>query len=190
MTGSNPESPDRFRLLATFIAGRSVAVTEVPAVQLAHTNGCVIFVSAGRSALEQRREILLQSALLGAGSLDRKFAKALRGRRSVARRYLALEGRRVLAGLAGWLPLAATLCPDGEPITATADESLELARSRVKVCDPRSGSASSDPPACSRPLPAPADRIPPASCIWNSILSIYPRRTTRSSSARARSSNS
>jgi hypothetical protein len=136
VTDSDPENPDRFRLLAAFIAGRSVAIAEVPAGQAAHTNGCVIFVAAGRSAAEQRREIVLQSALLGAGSLDQKLVKALRGRRAVARRYLALEGRRVLAGLARQLPLAATLRPDAEPITATAGESLELARGRAEVCDP------------------------------------------------------
>ena len=78
----------------------------------------------------------MQSALLGAGSLDQKWVKALRARPSVARRYLALEGRRVLAGLAGQLPLAAELRPDEEPSTATADESLEVARGRVEVPDP------------------------------------------------------
>jgi len=135
VTDSDPQSPDRFRLLATFIAGRSVAIAEAPAGQLAHTNGQVIFVSAGRTGAEQRREIVLQSALLGAGSLDQKLVKALRARPSVARRYLALEGRRVLAGLAGQLPLAATLRPDQEPRTATADESLEVASSRVGVPD-------------------------------------------------------
>ena len=79
---------------------------------------------------------MLQSALLGAGSLDQKWVKALRARPSVARRYLALEGRRVLAGLAGQFPLAAELRPDEEPSTATADESLEVARGRVEVPDP------------------------------------------------------
>ena len=100
MTASDPNNPDRFGLLATFIAGRSVSVTEAPAGAAAHTNGQVIFVSEGRSAAEQRREMLVQSALLGAGSLDRRLVKALRARPAVARRYLALEGHRVLAELA------------------------------------------------------------------------------------------
>ena len=136
MTDFEPTNPDRFRLLATFIAGRSVAIAEAPAGQVAHTDGQVIFVSAGRSGAEQRREIVLQSALLGAGSLDHQRVKALRARRSVARRYLALEGRRVLAGLAGRLPLAASLRLEEEPSTATADESLEVATSRVAVPHP------------------------------------------------------
>jgi Mg-chelatase subunit ChlD len=136
VTTSDPNSPERFRLVATFIAGRSVGIAEARAGQAAHTNGQVIFVSAGRSLVEQRREMLIQSALLGAGSLDRRLVKPLRARPVAARRYLALEGRRVLAELARQLPLAAALRPDGEPSTATADESLEVASGRVDVADP------------------------------------------------------
>ncbi len=128
--------PDRFRLLATFIAGRSVEIAEAPAGKPAHTDGQVIFVTAGGSVAQQRREMLLQSALLGAGSLDQRLVKALRARPVVARRYLALEGRRVLAELASHMPLATALRPDEEPTTATAHESLEMARARTKVVDP------------------------------------------------------
>ena len=100
MTASAPDSADRFRLLATFIAGRSVSIAEAPVGEAAHTNGQVIFVSAGGSVAERRREMLVQSALIGAGSLDQRLVKALLARPLVARRYLALEGRRVLAELA------------------------------------------------------------------------------------------
>jgi nitric oxide reductase NorD protein len=133
---SDPLGPNRFRLLASFIANRFVEIAEAPAGQAAHTNGHVIFVSAGRSIAEQRREVLVQSALLGAGSLDQRLVKALRARPSVARRYLALEGRRVLAELAVQIPLAAQLCPERGASTASADESLETARGRTKVADP------------------------------------------------------
>ena len=115
MTDSDPKNPNRFRLLATFVAGRSVAIALASAGQAAHTNGQVIFVSADRSVAEQRREIVIQSALLGAGSLDQRLVKPLRARPSVARRYLALEGRRVLAGLGWSLPLAAAAPPRREP---------------------------------------------------------------------------
>jgi len=136
VTASDPNSPDRFRLLAGFIAGRSVDVAEALAGESAHTDGRVIFVSAGRPVAEQRRELLVQSALLGAGSLDQRLVKALRARPSVARRYLTLEGRRVLAELAREIPLAAAVRADGAPSTASAAESLEVARGRVKVADP------------------------------------------------------
>ena len=136
MTTSDPCSPDRFRLLASFIAGRSVDIAEAPAGQAAHTNGRVVFVSADGSVAQQRHEMLVQSALLGAGSLDQPLVKALRARPLVARRYLALEGHRALAELATHIPLAAELCPDEEPSTASADRSLEIACGRTKVADP------------------------------------------------------
>jgi nitric oxide reductase NorD protein len=133
---SAPEDPGRFRLLATFVAGRSVDVAEAQPGQPAYTNGQVIFVSAGASANEQRREMLLQAALLGAGSLDAGLVKGLRARPWLARRYLTLEGRRVMAALAERVALAAELGRDGEPRTLTADQSLEVARSRAQVPDP------------------------------------------------------
>jgi Mg-chelatase subunit ChlD len=136
VTASDSKNPNRFRLLATFVAGRSVDVVEAAAGQAAHTNGQVVFVSAGGSVAEQRREVLVQSALLGAGSLDKRLVKALRARPLVARRYLALEGQRVLAELAEQNPLAAAIRLAGEPVTSTPDESLEMARSRAKVADP------------------------------------------------------
>lgn len=135
MTVLDPQGPERFRLLASFVTGRSVDIAEAPAGH-AHTNGQIIFASAGSSTEQQRREVLLQSALLGAGSLDPALVKGLRARPGVARRYLALEGRRALADLARRLPLAATLSTAGAPSTASAAESLELARGRGEVADP------------------------------------------------------
>ena len=136
MTASNPNDPNRFRLLATYIAGRPVDVAQAPAGEAAHTDGKVIFVSPGRPLAEQRREMLIQGALLGAGSLDRRLVKALRARPSTARRYLALEGHRVLAELADRMPLAAALRPDAPVRTASAVESLEKARSPAEIADP------------------------------------------------------
>ncbi|MBO2447698.1 VWA domain-containing protein [Actinomadura barringtoniae] len=136
MTDLDQGGPGRFRFLATAIAGRSVDVAEARTGEAAHTNGRVVFVSAGGSVAEQRRETVVQSALLGAGSLDRQWAKALWSRPAVARRYLTLEGRRVLAELAEHYPVAAAIRPAGDPGTASAAESLELARGRGKVPDP------------------------------------------------------
>ncbi|MGE2715360.1 nitric oxide reductase activation protein NorD [Mycolicibacterium litorale] len=133
MTGAGPMGPERFRLLAGFLAGRPVDVAQAQPGQRAHTDGAVIFVSAAGSVADQRREVLVQSALIGAGSLDPRLVMALRARPPVARRYLAVEGRRVLADVAARVPLAAALRPDGEPRTQTADESLEIARGRGHV---------------------------------------------------------
>jgi nitric oxide reductase NorD protein len=135
---TEPESFDlgRFRFLATFVAGRPLGVTEAPIGEPPHTDGRLVFVSAGRPLAEQRRELIVQAALLGAGSLDHRRVRPLRGRRKLARRYLALEGHRVLAALAARLPLAAAFAPSGKVATASADESLEMARSRNAIDDP------------------------------------------------------
>jgi Mg-chelatase subunit ChlD len=136
VTASDSGSPERFRFLATFLAGRPLSVTEAPRGETAHTDGRFVFVSAGRSVSEQRREVLVQGALLGAGSLDHRLVRVLRRRPKLGRRYLALEGRRVLAELATRLPLAHALDPKGEPTTSTADQSLEVARGRRTLADP------------------------------------------------------
>ncbi|OBJ34882.1 nitric oxide reductase activation protein NorD [Mycobacterium colombiense] len=133
---SHPHNPDRFRFLATHIAGRSVEVTEAPVGESAHTDGRFIFVSPGGSVEQQRREMVVQAALLGAGSLDPRLVKRLRARATLARRYLALEGRRVLADLARRIPLDSESLAGRAPSTASAEESLEMAKSRTTVADP------------------------------------------------------
>jgi len=134
--GSRSADPARFRLLATWVAGRPLGVARARAGEPAHTDGRLVFVSADRPAAEQRREVLVQAALLGAGSLDAARVRPLRGRPKLARRYLALEGRRVLTALAARLPVAASFDAEGEGATASGDESLAVARSRRPVADP------------------------------------------------------
>jgi Mg-chelatase subunit ChlD len=100
-------------------------VSEAPAREGAWTDGRFVYVSAGRSAWDQRREVVVQGAV-----------RALWGRPKVARRYLALEGHRVLAELVAQMPLAHALGPRGEAATSTADQSLEVARGRSVLADP------------------------------------------------------
>ena len=133
---AEPKRPDQFRFLASFLAGRVLGVCEAAAGEAAYTDGLFVFVSPGRCAAEQRRETLVQGALLGAGSLDHRRVRALRGRPKVARRYLSLEGRRVLAELAARIPLAAVFRSAAPPATSTADESLEVAKGRGTVAPP------------------------------------------------------
>ena len=128
-----PQGPERFRLMATHIVGRGVEVAPAPAGEPAYTDGAVIYVSADGPPERQRREVLLQSALLGAGSLDRSLVGRLRGRPAVARRYLSLEGARVLSELAERVPAAGVGIA---PRSASAQQSLDIARSRAAVEDP------------------------------------------------------
>ncbi|BBX01429.1 VWA domain-containing protein [Mycolicibacterium moriokaense] len=135
MSVADCQQHERFRLLANFIAGRAVEIAEAPTGQPAYTDGRAVFVSAEGSQDRQRREVVLQCALLGAGSLAAELIRPLRARPSLARRYLALEGRRVLADLSARLPLAAAIHIDS-PSTTSALESLETARGRGEVADP------------------------------------------------------
>ncbi|MGI5217839.1 nitric oxide reductase activation protein NorD [Nocardia sp. CA-290969] len=128
--------PNRFRLLATFLAGRAVELAWSENGTAAHTTGRTIFLTPGRSCVQQRREVTVQAALLGAGSLDPPLVQALRRRPALARRYLALEARRALAELPGPVLRAAELPCDSEAGTATAEESLAVARGRRPVADP------------------------------------------------------
>ncbi len=126
---------NQFRFLAAFLAGRSLEIAEAPEGASAHTSGRVVYVSAGGSVAQQRHEIVLQSALLGAGSLEPDLMKPLRARPALARRYLAVEGRRVLTELVPRLPLAAALPSTGDACTTSSAESLEIAKGRGKVID-------------------------------------------------------
>jgi nitric oxide reductase NorD protein len=132
----DPPGPERFRFLACHLAGRAVDVAVAPRGLAAHTDGRCIFVSAADSADERRREVLIQSALLGAGSLDVRLVKRLRARPSTARRYLSIEGHRVLVELGQRSPLAAALYPHRASRSGSAEESLEIAASRAQVDDP------------------------------------------------------
>lgn len=136
MISTDVDSPDRFRLLASFVGNRPLEVAEARMGEGSYTDGKFVFVTAGLSASEQRREVLVQGALLGAGSLDQKIVKSLRGRPKLARRYLALEGRRACANIKTQIPLAASLCATEEAITSSALESLAVARSWKIISDP------------------------------------------------------
>jgi nitric oxide reductase NorD protein len=136
VSGADVAGPERFRLLATWLAGRAVDVTEGRAGEPACTDGRHVFVSAGRPVDEQRCEVIVQAALLGSGSLDADVVRSLRGRPKVARRYLALEGRRVLVELPVPLRLPAGVDRPGAPLTGSPADSLTVAASRRSVDDP------------------------------------------------------
>ncbi|WP_273733818.1 nitric oxide reductase activation protein NorD [Mycolicibacterium septicum] len=135
MSTGLPE-PHHFRFLAGFLAGRPVEVAAGHADEPAYTNGRVVFVSANADRDWQRREVLVQSALLGAGSLDGQYVKRLRARPSLARRYLGLEGHRVLAELGPRIALAASVAPASAAQSASCEESLQIALGRTKLDAP------------------------------------------------------
>lgn len=135
MSTGLPE-PHHFRLLAGFLAGRPVEVAVASADEPAYTDGRVVFVSANADWERQRREVLVQSALLGAGSLDSRYVRRLRARPSVAHRYLGLEGYRVLAELGPRIALAASVAPASAAQSTNREESLQIALGRTELDAP------------------------------------------------------
>lgn len=136
MTSSGPSAPDRYRFLASYVAGGPVGVAPTREGEPAHTDGHTIYVSADSTDDGPLREVLIQGALLAAGSLDRKLVGRLRARPSLARRYLALEGQRALSALVPRVPRAAALCPDTTTISTSPEHSLDIAASRTTIADP------------------------------------------------------
>ena len=129
---SDAELTARFGLLAAAIAGRPLAVigTDGPA----WTDGRVVRVDATRPAVDVRRQLVLQAALVRAGSLAPATVRPLVGRTALTRRYLAVEGRRALIGLTDLLPRGAIPAVDELPSAASsAAASLALARSRTPL---------------------------------------------------------
>lgn len=128
--------PERFRLLATAVARRPLAVTLAVPGEVPYTDGAHVFVTDAE-VWEQRRQVLVQAALLREGSLAPEIVKAFRGRPKVARRYLALEGRRALMATAAQIRGLVALVPAADkPVTADASESLARAERRGAIQDP------------------------------------------------------
>ncbi|RLU02249.1 MAG: VWA domain-containing protein, partial [Ketobacter sp.] len=133
MSAPMTEGPARLRFIASYISGRIVGVTEAAPGELSHTDGQTIYVSVNAPLAIQRQEVLVQSALLGAGSLDPQWIKAVRGRPQLARRYLAVEGHRVLMQWARHIPTLAALKPEPASLSESAQQSLTLAKGRSKL---------------------------------------------------------
>jgi hypothetical protein len=118
-----------FELLACALAGREVKVAEAGPNEPCWTDGTRIFVDPGLPADERLRAVAVQACLMAGGSLDPYVLRRLGRRSGIARRYLTVEGHRVLYASAHLLPPA--LYPMLDTATAglstTPAESLKVA---------------------------------------------------------------
>jgi hypothetical protein len=129
---------ERYELLASAIAGRSVRLAATGPDQLAWTDGASIFVDPALAPAGRLCCLVVQAALLGAGSLDPPAADRLARSTKTTQRYLALEGHRALAALEPLLP-AATRALIDRNMAARSDSaahSLMIASGREPVGDP------------------------------------------------------
>jgi Mg-chelatase subunit ChlD len=146
----------RFALLASAIAGRAV---EVAAGDGSWTDGTIIFADVDASPRDQLVSIVVQAALLGAGSLDPEIVPGLARRAALARRYLAVEGHRALATQQAFLPPAACSLID-PAIAARSDSpaaSLAIATGRAAIADPPAIFGTIRPRRVRAPVEAPAE---------------------------------
>ena len=129
---------ERYELLASAIAGRPLRLAAAGPNEPAWTDGASIFVDPELTPLDRLRRLVVQAALLGAGSLDPPAPDRLARSTKVSQRYLALEGHRALAALEPLLPPAVRALIDRNTAarSASAADSLLIALSREAVGDP------------------------------------------------------
>ena len=129
----------RFELLASAIAGRSVTIETTDRRRGVWTDGATIFVNPDATTTTPLQSVVVQAALLGAGSLDEGILERLARSTRLCRRYLSVEGHRALTTLEPMLPPAARrLCDPGiAALSASPLHSLAIASgSRLLVDAP------------------------------------------------------
>jgi hypothetical protein len=105
----------RFELLASAIAGRSVTIEPTDQEAGAWTDGATIFVNPDAPVATPLQCIVVQAALLGAGSFeDGVVLERLVRTTKLCRRYLSVEGHRALAALDSMLPISVRRLSDPE----------------------------------------------------------------------------
>lgn len=127
----------RYRLLASALVGRPMEIAPAKPGEAPYTDGATVFVSADPpgGSTTTRAEVTAQGVLLGDRSLDPDILKRLSGRGPVARRYLALEFRRLASE--GRLPPGVEVTTLADvPVTTGPEESLDIALGKSPVPDP------------------------------------------------------
>lgn len=134
-TGEAAADLQTHALLASALAGRTVAVRPAAPGHPAWTDGVTIYLDPAADTVFQRRCLAVQASLIAAGSLEADILHRVGRRAHTTRRYLAVEGRRALAANEELLPrpVRALLdcVPTGGP--SSAHESLQTALSAAKV---------------------------------------------------------
>lgn len=102
--GDGGDGPQRLSLLASALAGRTVAVAAGAPGDPAWTDGITVFIDAEASAARQIELVTVQASLMASGSLAPEVMRQLLRRPALARRYLTIEGQRALSANDDLLP--------------------------------------------------------------------------------------
>ena len=139
MNGPKCSGLERFKLLASSVAGRPLTVEPVqPPGSPSWTDGATIFIDSRAGEREQIRSLLVQASLLSCGSLDAENLVTLARRPTLCQRYLTVEGHRALAMQRDLLPPSTHLLIDHGVADRSGSpaESLAIAMSRTLLADP------------------------------------------------------
>ncbi len=136
-TGDDDDGPHRLGLLASALAGRTVAVASGDRGEPAWTDGVTVFVDADESPRRQLESVTVQASLLAGGGLGPEIVRRLVRRPALAKKYLAVEGHRALAANEDLLPYPVRSLIDFNLATRadSPDASLEVAGGH-KIADP------------------------------------------------------
>ena len=131
------DGPQRLGLLASALAGRTVAVAPGDRGEPAWTDGITVFVDAAESEASQLESVTVQASLLAGGGLAPDVVRKLARRRKLARKYLAVEGQRALAANEDLLPYPVRSLVDLELATRADSPAASLALAHGgKIADP------------------------------------------------------
>jgi len=139
--GSNSattDGPQRLGLLASALAGRTMAVAPGHPGEPAWTDGITVFVDGEAGARHQIESLTVQASLLASGGLEPDVVRKLLRRPALAKRYLAVEGQRALSANEDLLPfgMRGLIDFDVAARTTSPTESLAVARGRGHFSDP------------------------------------------------------
>ncbi|KUI42583.1 nitric oxide reductase activation protein [Mycobacterium sp. IS-1590] len=141
MTSEDAEDPKRLALLASALAGRTIAVAPTAPGEPAWTDGVTVFVDPSAGAHRQLEAVTVQASLLASGGLEAGVVRKLVRRPALARRYLAVEGQRALSVNDDLLPAGVRRLLDCD-LAARADSaagSLKVAGESRDIADPPAG---------------------------------------------------
>lgn len=137
-----------YTFVAAAIAGRAVEVVEGERGVAPWTDGRTITVEPAAGAATTLDAVVVQAALIGAGSLSPPVMRRLARRKNVARRYLAYEAARALDQATPLLSAslhrlrqvaatASTVCPEDSLRAARADRATVSLSRDLGVLRPR-----------------------------------------------------
>lgn len=141
MTSEDADDPKRLALLASALAGRTIAVAPATPGEPAWTDGVTLFVDPSVGADRQLEAVTVQASLLASGGLEADVVRKLVRRPALARRYLAVEGQRALSVNDDLLPTGVRRLLDCD-LAARADSalgSLKVAGQSRDIADPPAG---------------------------------------------------